>query len=182
MDTGMTVAGPIFVVLAIVLILMCMWAFCIAVFGAVLLSPACMLQMFTLGAHRPPHPDPRSLRLRSSCHRNVLYRRALLRAGLLGPMLKPSEGSAWHPGHLGVLQHTLQLHHVRQDASRKHPEVSTQVWQPRAPYCCSAHQELHKASTRCGYKCTHACTTANVCCSVGSALGVSAAREVVPGM
>lgn len=35
MDTGMTVAGPIFVVLAIMLILMCMWAFYIAVFGAV---------------------------------------------------------------------------------------------------------------------------------------------------
>jgi hypothetical protein len=41
MDTALTVAGPIFVFLAIVLILICMWAFYVAVFGAVR-SPFCV--------------------------------------------------------------------------------------------------------------------------------------------
>lgn len=83
MDTGMAVAGPIFVVLAIILISMCMWAFYIAVFGAVPVQPTVAITACHSCCSRDYTALAEVNSIPTSSHFLLVY------VGVLGSLLEP---------------------------------------------------------------------------------------------
>lgn len=119
----MTLCGPVFVVLAIALIILCMWAFFQAVFGEVR-----GVSLLTCASCQSPSPAENGSASQPAAQQELqvavqdakLTDQHVFVAGILGPEHPCMAISACSRGMLGVLQHTLQLHHVRENTCRQH--------------------------------------------------------------